>query len=184
MIHFENRILSSLSNELVNGTTHLYKKVERREIKRDITQLPKFKTLQLKSSKIKAAICLQKEGSSMDVHLKLYPLNWDGEVWKNFEQSVIKMSLMLLCAVWAISEPPCVVEELTSVVKNCDGSLIRLAACLVGRRDFLVDCEAWKTFQNLNVSSAAALATVVPSGLSAKCNTRLVWPRRSAIFFI
>lgn len=29
----------------------------------------------------------------------------------------------------------------------------------------------WKTFQNLKVSSAAALATVVPSGLKAKCNT-------------
>ena len=42
----------------------------------------------------------------------------------------------------------------------------------------------WKTFQNLKVSSAAALATVVPSGLSAKCNTLLVWPRRSAIFFM
>ena len=42
----------------------------------------------------------------------------------------------------------------------------------------------WKTFQNLSVSSAAALATVVPSGLKAKCNTLLVWPLKSAIFLI
>lgn len=42
----------------------------------------------------------------------------------------------------------------------------------------------WKTFQNLKVSSAAALATVVPSGLRARCRTLLVWPLRSAIFFM
>ncbi|XP_071564876.1 uncharacterized protein [Temnothorax nylanderi] len=32
----------------------------------------------------------------------------------------------------------------------------------------------WKHFQSLNVSSAPALSTVVPSGDMAKCNTRLV----------
>jgi hypothetical protein len=50
--------------------------------------------------------------------------------------------------------------------------------------DMLVfPCDS-KTFQNLKVSSAAALATVVPSGLKAKCNTLLVCPLRSAIFFM
>jgi hypothetical protein len=41
-----------------------------------------------------------------------------------------------------------------------------------------------KHFQNLNVSSAAAETTVVPSGDCAMCNTLAVWPVNSAIFVI
>ena len=39
-----------------------------------------------------------------------------------------------------------------------------------------------KTFQNLSVSSAAPETTVSPSGLCARCSTRLVCPVSSAIF--
>ena len=35
-------------------------------------------------------------------------------------------------------------------------------------------------FQKRSVSSAAAVQTVVPSGLCAMCSTRLVWPVSSA----
>jgi hypothetical protein len=122
------------------------------------------------------------DGSTFVIHLRLKPLNCEGEVWKSFEQSVIKMSVLLLFAVW--TKPVSGIEESTSVAKNWEGSLIIFTGCLDGRRDFLVDYEVWKTFQNLKVSSAAALATVVPSGLRAKWSTRLVCPRRSAIFFI
>jgi hypothetical protein len=41
-----------------------------------------------------------------------------------------------------------------------------------------------KTFQNLRVSSAAALAIVVPSGERAKCNTLDVCPLSSVTFYI
>ncbi|XP_071564872.1 F-box only protein 27 isoform X2 [Temnothorax nylanderi] len=41
-------------------------------------------------------------------------------------------------------------------------------------KSFFFCGSIWKHFQSLNVSSAPALSTVVPSGDMAKCNTRLV----------
>ena len=50
-----------------------------------------------------------------------------------------------------------------------------------GKRSKLVGAS--NTFQNRKVSSADALATVVPSGFSATCNGLLVWPLSSPIFY-